>query len=62
MQKYTPVQDKVYRINIKSKRKRTLLRKAIEISKMCQLEIHIVIKDRETQKIIEYCSGEDEAS
>ena len=62
MQKYTPVQDKVYRINIKSKRKRTLLRKAIEISKMCQLEIHIVIKDRETHKIIEYCSGEDEAS
>ena len=29
---------------------------------MCELDILIVIKDRETQKIIEYCSGDDETS
>ena len=55
------IEDKTQRINIKSKRKRTLIRKAIEMSQLCSLEILIVIKDRETSKIIEYNSGKCEA-
>ena len=45
-------------MNIKSKRKRTLIRKAIEVSKLCNLQILIVIKDEESHKLIEYNSGD----
>ena len=51
------IQDKSLRVNTKSKRKRTLIRKAIEVSKLCNLDILIVIKDDETDKIIEFNSG-----
>ena len=51
------IEDKAQRINIKSKRKRTLLRKAIEVSQLCSLDILIIIRDKETNKIIEYSSG-----
>ena len=51
------IEDKANRINIKSKRKRTLLRKAIEVSQLCCLDILIVIRDTESNKIIEYNSG-----
>lgn len=51
------IEDKAKRINLKSKRKRTLIRKAIEVSQMCQLDILIVINDWDTRKIIEYNSG-----
>ena len=37
------IEDKAKRINLKSKRKRTLIRKAIEVSQMCELEILILI-------------------
>ena len=56
------IQDKQQRINIKSKRKRTLIRKAIEVSKLCNLEILIIIKDDETSKITEYNSGKFETT
>lgn len=52
-----PVEDKDKRTNIKSKRKRTLIRKAIEISQLCSLDILIVIQDSENNKVIEYNSG-----
>ena len=51
------IEDKAKRINLKSKRKRTLIRKAIEVSQMCELDILILIQDRETNKLIEYNSG-----
>ena len=51
------IEDKVSRVNIKSKRKRTLLRKAIEVSRLCSLDILIIIRDNETRKIYEYNSG-----
>ena len=51
------IENKAQRINIKSKRKRTLLRKAIEVSQLCDLDILILIRDRETNKITEYNSG-----
>lgn len=50
------IQDKAKRINLKSKRTRTLIRKAIEVSQMCNLDIHIVLKDRDFNKVIEYNS------
>ena len=54
------IEDKVQRINIKSKRKRTLLRKAIEVSQLCSLDILIIIRDNETSKLIEYSSGKSD--
>ena len=50
------IQDKAKRINLKSKRTRTLLRKAIEVSQMCDLDIHITVYDRTFGKITEYNS------
>ena len=48
------IKDKAKRINLKSKRTRTLLRKAIEVSQMCDLHIHIAVWDRSINKLIEY--------
>ena len=33
-----------------------MIRKAIEVSQMCNLDIHIVLKDRDFNKVIEYNS------
>ncbi len=46
------VGDRLKRINLKRKRKRNLIKKAIEISQMCDLDISIIIKDRELDKMI----------
>ena len=53
------VQDKVRRINLKSKRKRTLFKKAIEASLLVNLDILIIIKDRDSpnDKMTVYQSG-----
>ena len=48
--------DKNKRINLKSKRTRTLFRKAIEVSKMCNLDVFILINDRDTLRVTEYNS------
>ena len=50
------------RINLKSKRLRNLIKKAIELSQMCDLDISLVMRDREMNKVTQYCSGfpEDE--
>lgn len=42
-QKKQLIDDKLKRINLKSKRKKTLIKKAIEISQMCQVDILLVI-------------------
>ena len=39
-----------------SKRKKRLLMKSIELSKMCDVEICLTIFDRSKQKMIQYCS------
>ena len=52
------IQDRLKRINLKSKRLRNLIKKGIELSEMCDLDILIVIKDREMDKITQYCSGQ----
>lgn len=50
------IMDKSKRINLKSKRTRTLIRKAIEVSQMCNLDVFIVLRDRDFGKVIEYNS------
>ena len=56
-----PIEDKAKRINLKSKRRRTLLRKAIEVSQMCQLDILIIIRDNDTKRVLEYNSGDSDS-
>lgn len=55
MPKY--VKDKTKRINIKSKRRRNLLKKAIEIKRMCGLQMFIVLQDTEFNKVFVYNSA-----
>ena len=51
------IEDKSKRINMKSKRKKTLLKKIIEFSQMFDMQIFMVMHDREMNKVIEYNSG-----
>lgn len=48
------------RINLKSKRLRNLIKKAIELSQMCDIDISLVMMDREMNKVTQYCSGSQE--
>ena len=48
------IEDKQRRINIKSKRRRNFLKKAIELKAMCGLEMLVVIKDNEFGKVHVY--------
>ena len=45
------------RINVKSKRKRFLFKKAIELSQMCDLRILIVVHDSLLDRVTTYSSG-----
>ena len=53
------INDKNARIVSYSKRKKNLIKKAIELSKMCGQEIFIMIFDKERQKIVEYRNHND---
>ena len=55
------IQDKRKRANMKSKRKRNLFKKTCELEKLFDLDICIVIRDRETDKIYQFKSGSEEA-
>ena len=56
------VQDRERRTNLKSKRKRNMIKKAIELSHMCNMDILILIRDREMDKMFQYSSGKAEAT
>lgn len=56
------VQDRERRTNLKSKRKRNIVKKAIELSHMCNMDILILIRDREMDKLFQYSSGKTEAT
>ena len=45
---------------MKSKRKRNLIKKAIELSKMLDMNIFIVFQDLDTQKLSIYNSGDSQ--
>ena len=47
-------------INVKSKRKRYLFKKAIELSQMKELRIFIMVRDLHCDRITTYCSGKEE--
>ena len=46
------VEDKMKRINLMSKRKKTLLKKAMEMSQMFSLDVLLIIQDDHMNKII----------
>jgi hypothetical protein len=50
------LEDNQKRIVTLSKRKRNLLKKSVELSKMCGVDIFIVFFDRERQKFTEFNS------
>ena len=41
------------------KRKRGLLKKCIEISNKCKLDVYLVIYDKVSKKLVEYSSSEN---
>ena len=49
--------DKIKRLNLKGKRKRNLIKKAIELSQMLEMDMLIVFRDLDTGKITQYNSG-----
>ena len=49
--------NKPKRLNLKSKRKRNLIKKAIELSQMLDMDILMVLKCRDTGKVTVYESG-----
>lgn len=53
------IENRLKRINIKSKRRRILLKKAMELKHLCGLEMLIIIKDTEFNKFTIYNSSED---
>ena len=50
-------QNKVKRLNLKSKRKRNLVKKAIELTLMLDMDILVVMRDNDTEKYYKYMSG-----
>ena len=51
------IEDKERRVNLKCKRKRNLFKKAIELSTMCEMDVLIVLRDRDTGRFQQYSSG-----
>lgn len=49
--------DKTRRQNLKSKRKRNLVKKAIELKKILDMDILMVMRDNDTGKYYQYASG-----
>lgn len=61
LDQFSYIQDKRKRANMKSKRKRNLFKKTCELERMFDLDICIVIRDRETDKIYHFKSGGGDA-
>ena len=55
------VEDKKKRLNLKQKRRRNLVRKAIELVKMLDMDILMVMKDKDTGRYAQYTSGDKQS-
>lgn len=53
------ISDKNSRNVTYCKRKRGLIKKAIELSKLCDQHVYLIIFDKEKQRMVEYNSSED---
>ena len=56
---YDAIYDKEKRNITYCKRKKGVIKKAIQLSKLCELDIFMVIFDRQKQKLFEYRSEND---
>ena len=50
---------RIRRINIKCKRKSTLIKKCSEIASLCQLKMCLVLFDENKNELLEYSTTED---
>ena len=53
------VEERGRRINIKSKRRKNLFKKAMELKSMCGLEVLIILKDPDYNKVQVYNSSSE---
>ena len=58
--RYSLIQNNIHRNNTKCKRKRNLIKKCMQLSKLCDQQIVLVIYDKHLGKMYKYSSGEDE--
>lgn len=52
------IENKARRVNLKCKRKRNIIKKAIELNKMLEMSVYMVLFDRDTGKYFQYASGD----
>ena len=57
-QKLVQCDDKIRRQNLKCKRRRSLIKKGIELSKIGNMDVLMIMKDHDTGRIIQYNSGD----
>lgn len=56
-----PVQVRKTRLNLKGKRKKNIVKKAIEISTMLEMDVLLVMRCRDTGRISQYASEQKPA-
>lgn len=57
--RYSLIQNNIHRNNTKCKRKRNLIKKSMQLSKLCEQQILLVIFDSKLGKMYKYCSQDD---
>ena len=52
------IANKANRVNLKHKRKQNLIKKGIELNKVFEMDVLIVLRDRDTGRYSQYTSGD----
>lgn len=52
-------EDKKRRVNLKNKRMKNYVKKGIELAAMLDMDIYLVLYDKDSGKVTEYTSGDD---